>query len=305
MALLVWAAATACSPACTPPEAKSPESSGKGKTKAPGGGGSRDALPMPDDSDMIKEAKGVSLGKLTEAQKTSFFQIINTEPSPCKKGESIAKSLRDDDKCRNSMVVSQFVADKLGEGASPSAIGPALDIVKDALTPVEIDIEGRPVYGEPNAPVTVVVFADFECGHCKREAPVLRSTIEQFRGRAKLVYKHYPLPFHKRAKIAAVAAEAAHDEGKFWKMHDLVFANQEKLSDADLEAYAQQLGLDMGKFKAAMADKDHVARVEKDQKDGSKLGISGTPTVYVNGRHMIEGLFGNSLAGWIDDALKR
>lgn len=260
---------------------------------------------MPDDSEMIKEAKGVSLGKLSDAQKTTFFQVINTEPSPCKKGESIAKSLRDDETCRNSMVVSQYVADKLAEGASASALGPALDIVKKALTPVEIDIEGRPVWGEDKAPITVVVFADFECGHCQREAPVLRETIKQYRGRAKLVYKHYPLPFHKRAKIAAVATEAAHDQGQFWKMHDLVFANQTRLSDADLDAYAQQIGLDMAKFKAAIADKDHVARVEKDQKDGSKLGIQGTPTVYVNGRHMIEGLFGNSLAGWIDDALKR
>jgi len=302
---------------CTPPEAKTPEASGSSKSKNPSSksddGDGRDAddggkpgdTALPDDADMIKEAKGVNITNLTEPQKTKFFQIINTERSACKKPHSLAKSLRDDDKCRDSMVVSQFIADSLAAGATATQIKNAIDKVVDALQPKEIDIEGRAIYGEPNAPITVVVFADFECPHCRNEAPKLRKTVDQFRGRAKLVFKHFPLEFHDRARQAAIAVEAAHDQGKFWEMHDIVFANQGSLSDADLESYAAQIKLDMTKFKASMADKATTARVDKDFKDGDKIGITGTPAVFVNGRMMNEALFGGSLAGWIDDALKR
>lgn len=309
---LVLAASLALGGACTPPEAKTPEASGSSKSNNPSGkdgdagaAGEDGDLPLPDDADLIKDAKGVNLGPLSEPQKTKFFQIINTESSPCKAGQSLAKSVRDDEKCRDSLIVAQFIADSLASGATPTQIKGAIDKLVDALTPKEIDITGRPVYGSETAPVTVVVFADFECPHCRAEAPKLRQTIDQFRGRAKLVYKHFPLEFHERAKQAAIATEAAHDQGKFWEMHDIVFANQGALTDADLLRYAQQIGLDMAKFKASMATPEPKKRVESDHAHGDKLGLGGTPTVYVNGRLMIEALFGGSLAGWIDDALKR
>jgi len=286
--------------ACTPPEEKAAEA-GAAAAEASAGG----KLPLPSDADMIKEAKGVGLGELTEPQTTSFFQIINTEVSPCKRSESLAKSLRDDDKCRDSMVVSQFIADSLASGASTTQIKGALDRIVDALTPKEIPVKGRPSYGSDNAPVTVVVFADFECPHCRAEAPKLRQTIDQFKGRARLVYKHFPLDFHEFSTQAAIATEAALDQGKFWEMHDIVFANSSALTDADLLRYAGEIGLDVAKFKASLAKPEAAKRVSTDRKDGETLGLSGTPTVYVNGRLMNNILFGGSLAGWIDDALKR
>src|SRR5690606_12546863 len=175
----------------------------------------------------------------------------------------------------------------------------------DSLTPREIDIEGRPVYGSDRAPVTVVVFADFECPHCKKEAPVLRQAIDQFRGRAKLVFKHFPLASHDRAKYAAIAAEAAHEQGKFSEMHDLIFANQTALEDEDPYRYAEQIGLDMQKFKASYESKKGEAAVDADRAHGEQLEIEGTPAVYVNGRLYNELLFGGTVAGWSDDARKR
>jgi protein-disulfide isomerase len=293
----------ACSPACTAPDAQGPVSSptvakSTGTGKAP-------ELPMPPEGEMITEAKGVDLGRLSESQRTVFFQILNTEPSACDQPHSLAKSVRDDAKCRDSLVAAQFVADRLAAGATASTVKEELEVVTDSLRPRELTTAGRPVYGNERAPVTLVVFADFECPHCKAEVPALRAAVDQFRGRVKLVFKHFPLRGHERAKPAAIACEAAHEQGKFWEMHDAVFAHQDALEDEDLRKYAQQIGLDMGKFDAAWKARRAEQLVDADRAEGEKAGIDGTPAVFVNGRYVTGLLFGGTIAGWIDDALKR
>jgi protein-disulfide isomerase len=305
--------ASACSPACTAPEAKAPDEGsasqpGSGPGSAGSGNSERDKaradLPKGEE---IREARGVSLDELGDSQRASFFQLINSEPSACDKPQSIAQSLRDDAACRDSLVAAQFIADMLRAGITPTDIRGALEEVVAALHVREIPVKGRPLYGNANAPVTVVVFADFTCPHCRAEAPKLRAAIDQFRGRAKLYYKHFPLsgPGHDRSRPAALAAEAALEQGKFWEMHDLIFANQDELDDAQLTSFAERIGLDMGKYKASVAAKRGEAMVEADRLDGEKLDIHGTPAVFVNGREMHQLLFGGSVAGWIDDALKR
>ena len=203
------------------------------------------------------------------------------------------------------MVLAQFIADRLAEGATASAVKKEVEFLRKALTPRKIDIEDRPVWGNPRAPVTVVVFADFQCPHCRAEAPVLRAAVDKFSGRAKLVFKHFPLRMHPEAKQAAIAAEAARKQGKFWEMHDLLFANQEDLSDEKILALARKLGLDMAKFEADFRSEAARKRVEEDRAEGDKLEIAGTPTIYVNGREYNEFLFGGTVEGWIDEALKR
>src|SRR5690606_11869192 len=131
--------------------------------------------------------------RLAESHRATFFALINTEPSACGKPHSLARSLRDDASCRDSLIVAQFIADRLEKGISPSALKEEVQGVVAALQPRTIEIAGRPLYGNERAPVTVVVFADFQCPHCKEEAPVLRQAIERFRGRAKLIFKHFPL----------------------------------------------------------------------------------------------------------------
>lgn len=299
---------TACSPACTPPEARNPDGTDEKLEAAEGDGAKTDqghAVVPSGSGDVITTAKGVDLSRLSESQRTTFFQILNTEPSACDKPHSLAVSLRDDDSCRDSLVAAQFVADRLAQGASPTQVKDALEYVVQSLKPREIEIGDSPVYGNERAPVVVVVFADFECPHCKAEAPVLRRAIDQFRGRAKLVFKHYPLSGHKRARVAAHATVAAQEQGKFWPMHDLVFANQDALSDEDLLQYAAQIGLDLDKFRAAFDSQAAKDRVEADRRLGEALDIQGTPAVYVDGRYVNELLFGGTVTGWIDDALKR
>lgn len=98
------------------------------------------------------------------------------------------------------------------------------------------------------------------------------------------MFKHFPLNFHKEAMPAAVASMAANEQGKFWEYSDLLFENQKNLQAADLELYAQQVGLDMDKFKAALAADKFKDKIQKDMAEGSRVGVQGTPSVFINGR---------------------
>lgn len=303
--LVAGVATTACT-GCTPPGPADPGSSGRSAEKSAQPKRARKELTPPPAEQMIREAPGVDLSRLSETQRASFFTVINVEPSACDKPHSLATSMRDDPECRNSMLVAQFIADGLARGATPSDISLEIDAVVHALTPRDIPIEGRPTYGNKNALVTVVVFADFECPHCKQEAPVLRKAVQQYRGKAKLVFKHFPLSMHDRAQVAAIAAEAAHQQGKFWEMHDLIYDHQTELEDEDLERYARQVpGLDFNRWKTDFAAEAAKLAVAKDRASGELLEIAGTPAVFINGRQMSPLLFGGSLEAWIDDALRR
>lgn len=301
--LLATTACTSCTPAATEPGANKGKSGKSGAEPVR----TRKELDAPPPEKMVREAKGVDLSKLGEAQQSTFYTMINTEPSACDKPHSLATSLRDDAECRDSLLVAQFIADRLADGATPSDIKLEIDPLVDALTPREIPTEGRPTYGNERAPVTVVVFADFQCPHCKLEAPELRKAVQQYRGQAKLVFKHFPLSsMHTRAEAAARATEAAHKQGKFWEMHDLVFDHQTQLEDADLERYAGQIvGLDVAKWKTDYAASDVKLAVEKDRAHGDLLQIAGTPAVYVDGRFVTPLLWGGNLTSWIEDALRR
>ena len=102
----------------------------------------------------------------------------------------------------------------------------------------------------------------------------------------KVVWKNLPLSFHKDAMPAALAAMAAHDQGKYWEFHDKLFANQKALKREDFLRYAKELNLDMAKFTAALDGAKHKARIEADAAEAAKLGVTGTPAFFVNGRFL-------------------
>lgn len=147
---------------------------------------------------------------------------------------------------------------------------------------MKVDASG-PARGPKKAPVTVVVFADYECPYCARGADNLEAARRKFKDRVRVVYRDFPLGFHKRAIPAAVAARCAGVQGKYWEMHDRLYANQRALQDADLTAHAEAVGLDMKKFAVCRADPRHAAAVTADQAAGEKLGVEGTPAMFVNG----------------------
>jgi protein-disulfide isomerase/ribosomal protein L7/L12 len=133
--------------------------------------------------------------------------------------------------------------------------------------------------------VLIVEFSDFQCPYCSRVPPILKDVQKHFGDeRASLVFKHFPLSFHKDAQLASEASMAANAQGKFWEMHDKIFENQRALKREDLEKYAEEIGLDMAKFKAALDNGEFTQRVKDDMAQGSRSGVRGTPSIYVNGR---------------------
>ncbi|GMV41959.1 MAG: hypothetical protein AMXMBFR64_36750 [Myxococcales bacterium] len=150
--------------------------------------------------------------------------------------------------------------------------------------PVDVPVEDDdPVHGKADAPVTIVLFSDFECPFCSRIGPTYKQIEETYGDKVRFVFKQQPLPFHKKAQLAAEASLAANAQGKFWEYHDLLFANQKALERPDLERYAEQLGLDMAKFRAALDSNQFAEAVKKDQALASKVGATGTPASFING----------------------
>ena len=139
------------------------------------------------------------------------------------------------------------------------------------------------VLGNPDAPVTVLEYADFECPYCAAAAPVLKQLVEESDGRVRLVFRHFPLAGnHPHALTAALAAEAAGAQGAFWPMHDLLFARQDRLGDVALRAYAEELGLD-GDLVVGEPAQQFAAKVAADFEQGLADEVAGTPTVVVDG----------------------
>src|SRR5262245_4396869 len=141
--------------------------------------------------------------------------------------------------------------------------------------------------GAADAPVTLVEYGDFECPYCAAARPIVRELLERLGGGLRVVFRHFPLTHeHRRAQAAAEAAEAAAAQGKFWEMHDLLYASSGKLADADLRGHAAALGLDLARFDADVAVHAHPAAVRAHAEGGVRSGVSGTPTFFVNGvRH--------------------
>lgn len=141
--------------------------------------------------------------------------------------------------------------------------------------------------GSEDAPVTVVMFQDFQCPFSRRSQTTLNKLIRKYPEKVKVVFKNFPLGFHKEAEIAAEAAIAAGAQGKFWEMHDMNFSNQKQLKIENLRANARQLGLDMKQFNDNMKTGQFKKVINEDMEIAKKAGVRGTPTFFVNGRKMV------------------
>jgi protein-disulfide isomerase len=151
-----------------------------------------------------------------------------------------------------------------------------------------LPVGSSPSLGSPDALVTVVEFADFQCPACSRIVHLEKQLRADFSDKVRLVFKQFPLPasIHPAALPAAKASLAAHSQGHFWEYHDRLFANQGNLSEQQLVHHAEVLGLDLPRFRAALADPSLEKAVIEDKELGKRLDVEGTPTLFVNGRQI-------------------
>lgn len=153
---------------------------------------------------------------------------------------------------------------------------------------VPINIQGAPFLGPENAPVTVVVFSDFECPYCGTVGGLVEEALAKHPKEVKVVFKQFPLAMHKQAQSAALASLAAHRQGKFWQYHDLLFENQKSLSETKYTELAKKLGLDLERFNKDYRAPVNQQALERDMADAQIAGVRGTPTIFVNGRRLKE-----------------
>jgi protein-disulfide isomerase len=140
-------------------------------------------------------------------------------------------------------------------------------------------------YGRADAPVTIIEYGDYECPDCLNALPVLKEVMHILDGRMRFVFRHFPQSsIHPHASMAAEAAEAAAEQGKFWEMHDALFAHQKELIDIDLTHLALSLGMEVYQFEASRGLQKHQQRIASDHASGVRSGVKGTPTLFINGR---------------------
>jgi protein-disulfide isomerase len=176
-----------------------------------------------------------------------------------------------------------------GDGANPEAQRPA-EPPPDKVYPIPVPAPAAaPRKGAADGKVMIQQFSDFQCPFCSRVEPTVAQILQQYGDKVTIVWRNYPLPFHQFAKEAAESAAEIFAQGgaaKFWKYHDLLFANQQALSRPDLEKYAEQVGgVDMARFKKALDDKKNAKAVEDDIEAVNKAGAQiGTPSFFINGK---------------------
>jgi len=261
----------------------------------------------------VANLAGVDLTGLTPARKTRALNALRTQACSCGCGMKVAECRVKDPSCSFSRGLASVTVGAIKAGKTETAAiaeskaskfgsRPAPKLLDD---PVPIPTLGSPVMGPANARITLVEFSDFQCPYCSKAVAQINATLKAYPNDVRLIFKQYPLDSHPAAAISAAASLAAHRQGKFWPMHDVMFANRSKLSRQSFLAWAKEIGLDMNRFTADL-DSDAIRKdVLRDQADGDKAGVEGTPTVFLNGQRYNGDLAPDAIKSVIDGELKR
>jgi len=231
---------------------------------------------------------------LTGVKKALALKIMRTEMCTCGCETKIAQCRVEDHTCATSKKLANVVAKEVAAGKTEAVI--RADLKKIATEappvlddPVKISTAGDPVRGPANARVTIVEFSDFQCPYCSKAVTETKALMRQFPNDVKLVFKQFPLTgSHSQAEFGAEAALAAQAQGKFWEMHDMLYAGYPDISRATVMGYARKLGLDMTRFTAELATHKYKARVDAEEKEGEDVDVAGTPTFFINGKKFNE-----------------
>ncbi|EYF06473.1 DsbA family protein [Chondromyces apiculatus] len=247
---------------------------------------------------------GVDTSALTPRERREWAGQVSELLAPCADTPvSIAQCVKEQRACKACLPAAQYLLGHVKAGRAKSEREQAFHSRFDANKTKTLVLDGSPFKGPPEAPVTIVEWADFECSACRVMAPVLDQLAERFPGQVKFVYKYYPLMSHPHGEIAARAGIAAQNQDKFWEMHHQMFEHQDRLEQTDLEQYARTIGVDLPRFKKDLTAEETTQRIEKDKKQADELGLTGTPMVFINGRE-VETQYINNLYEDLEDWVK-
>ena len=255
------------------------------------------------------KARGISVDELTRIE-------VDGKAAPVTQAE--AKAFYDENKGRFGQTPEADALQKIETGLRQQRIAARRTeyvatlrkaaSVKVMLEPPRVKMESLagPTKGPESAPITIVEYADFQCPYCTRALASLKQVEEKYAGKIRIVFRDFPLSqIHPFAAKAAEAGACANDQGKFWPMHDKLFANQTKLAVTDLKQHATDLGLDATEFGTCLDSGKHAAEIKKSVEEGQRYGLSGTPSFFINGRLIVGAQPYDSFAQVIDEELER
>lgn len=257
------------------------------------------------------KAKGLDSEKFTEAE-------IARRVQPVTEGQVIAFYQENQAEMQGraltamSPAIRQYLEEQQRTTAHRALVddlrkaGPRVEMVLDAPRYEVAAAPDDPALGTPTAPVTVIEFSDFQCPFCQRVMPTLKRLREAYGDRVRIVWKDFPLTsIHPEAFKAAEAGQCAREQGKFWEYHDRLFANQQALQPEFLKKHAVELGLDAATFNACLDTAKYAERVQEQMGVGNALGVSSTPSVFINGRLVSGAHPYETFAAIIDEELAR
>jgi protein-disulfide isomerase len=248
---------------------------------------------------------GVETKGLDPSEISALVGLLGQGACPCDPKLSILQCIQGQN-CEKASQLAVYGAGKFREGLSTTQVSQAViqKYIEDYVR-YQFDTVNSPMKGAKTPSITIVEFADFECPHCSAMRAVLGEVIKKYPKDVALVFKQFPLPHHVHAQLASQAALAAHKQGRFWEMHNLIFDNQTNLTTEKFSEFARSMGLDMGKFTADMHDNGVKAQIDKDRKEAMEAQISGTPAIYINGRIFTDEKTPEKISAFVENLLKK
>jgi protein-disulfide isomerase len=256
----------------------------------------------------------VDFSGLSPLRTRALLRLLRNHDCTCGCGMKVAECRVKDPSCSYSKGIATAMGDALRAGknendaieaaeASKWAHGPQpTKVLED---PVAIRTAGSPVRGPAGAVLTLVEFSDFQCPYCYIAVGKLDAVLAAYPGKIKLIFKQFPLDTHSQAALAAAAAIAAHRQGKFWPMHDALFAHRRELSRRSILTLALNTGLDPKRFEADLDSPETKKAIASDVEDGDRAGVEGTPSIFINGRKYNGDLDLPAIRTIIDGELKK
>ena len=245
------------------------------------------------DWNTLESLPAVDLSSLSPAEKVTALKLLRARDCSCGCGMKVAECRVKDPNCYYSKGLASVIVASINAGKSEKEVLADADASRFAHAPehklledpVDVPTAGAPETGPDDAPITLVEFSDFQCPYCTLATPQLQAVLQAYPKQVRLFFKQFPLDMHSQAALAAAAAVAAQKQGKFWPMHDALFASHNDLRRATIFALASALGLDMKRFEADIASPEIRKAVAHDLEDGSNIGVMSTPTLFIDGQH--------------------
>ena len=267
---------------------------------------------LADDWKTATTLPGVDLN-LPGPKQASALKLLRTRNCPCGCEMKLAECRVKDPGCSYSKGIANIITTSLKAGKSVDDTIAAVDASpishprgeKILDDPVPIRTDGAPVTGPADARITIVEFSDFQCPFCAQAVKKIEAVMKAYPTQVKLIFKQFPLDQHSQAALAAAAALAAQKQGKFWQLHDLLFANRTKLSRTEILTLAGGLGMDMMRFTRDMDSPDTRKAVDRDETDGEQAGVGGTPTFFIDGQRYNGSLELDAMRPILDAELKK